>query len=70
LTVFRKLSHGVPAPGGPPIDIAYVGILYGPVPAVLILISLVSLFSYRLDRRASHAVQQQLAARAKLELHD
>src|SRR5450755_3995490 len=50
LTVFRKLSHGVPAPGGPPLDIAYIGILYGPVPAVLILISLVSLFSYRLDR--------------------
>ena len=70
LTVFRKLSHGVPAPGGPPLDIAYIGILYGPVPAALILISLVSLFSYRLDRRAAHAVQQQLAARAKLELHD
>jgi GPH family glycoside/pentoside/hexuronide:cation symporter len=70
LTVFRKLSHGVPVPGGPPLDIAYIGILYGPVPAVLILISLVSLFSYRLDRRAAHAVQQQLAARAKLELHD
>ena len=62
LTVFRKFSHGL-VPGGPPLDIPYVGILYGPVPAVLILISLVFLLSYRLDRRAAHGVQQQLAAR-------
>ena len=79
LTVFRKLSHGVvvTAHGGalgthviplgaqaPPVDVPYVGLLYGPVPAVLILISLISMLSYRLDRRAAHGVQQKLAARA------
>ena len=36
---------------------------------VLILISLVSLFTYRLDRRAARGVQQQLAAR-NLKLND
>jgi len=85
LTVFRKLSHGVvvSAHGGalgthiiplatqaPPVDIPYVGLLYGPVPAVLILISLISILSYRLDRRTAHGVQQQLAARANGTEHD
>jgi GPH family glycoside/pentoside/hexuronide:cation symporter len=70
LTVFRKLSHeAASGVGAPPVDIPYIGMLYGAVPAVLILISLVSLFTYRLDRRAAHGVQQQLAAR-NLKLHD
>jgi GPH family glycoside/pentoside/hexuronide:cation symporter len=65
LTVFRKLSHGaVGAPGTPPVDVRYLGLLYGAVPAALILISLASLLSYRLDRRTVHDVQRQLAARA------
>jgi GPH family glycoside/pentoside/hexuronide:cation symporter len=85
LTVFRKLSHGVvvSAHGGalgthviplgaqaPPVDVPYLGLLYGPVPAVLILISLISILSYRLDRRTAHGVQQQLAARASGTEHD
>jgi GPH family glycoside/pentoside/hexuronide:cation symporter len=67
LTVFRKLSHGEPfgAAGAPPVAIPYVGILYGAVPAVLIMISLISLLSYRLDRRAVHSVQRELAARGQ-----
>jgi glycoside/pentoside/hexuronide:cation symporter, GPH family len=66
LTVFRKLSHGAAygTPGHAPAAIPYVGMLFGAVPAVLVLISLISLLSYRLDRRAVHGIQQQLAARA------
>jgi glycoside/pentoside/hexuronide:cation symporter, GPH family len=66
LTVFRKLSHGgsFGAPGAPPAAVPYLGLIYGAVPAVLLLISLISIFSYRLDRRAVHAIQQKLAARA------
>jgi GPH family glycoside/pentoside/hexuronide:cation symporter len=71
LTVFHKISHGVSSgkSGVPPVDIPYVGILYGVVPAVLILISLISLFSYRLDRSAAQDIQQQLAARGHLKLN-
>jgi glycoside/pentoside/hexuronide:cation symporter, GPH family len=65
LTVFRKLSHGaVGLKGQPPVDINYLGILYGAAPAALILISLASLITYRLDRSTVHDVQRQLAARA------
>jgi len=65
LGIFKKLSHGaVGQAGQPPVDIGYLGFLYGAVPAMLILISLASLLSYRLDRRTVHGVQQQLAARA------
>lgn len=65
LTVFKKLSTGPAAggPGAPPVAVPYLGILYGAVPAALLLISLLSLFSYRLDRRTVHGIQQQLAAR-------
>jgi GPH family glycoside/pentoside/hexuronide:cation symporter len=68
LTVFRNLSHGntFGTPGAPPAAIPYLGFLYGAVPAVLLLISLVSILSYRLDRRAVHDIQQQLAARANV----
>jgi GPH family glycoside/pentoside/hexuronide:cation symporter len=72
LTIFHKFSHhGVSLGklGAPPVDISYVGILYGAVPAVLILISLISLFSYRLDRSAAQSIQQQLAARGNLKLN-
>jgi len=70
LTVFRKLSHGVAsAAGAPPVDIPYLGFLYGAVPAVLLLISLISLFTYRLDRRAVHSIQQQLASRAAAQAY-
>ena len=68
LTLVRKFSHGAAfgTPGNPPVAIPYVGLLFGAVPAVLILISLLSLLSYRLDRRAVHGIQQQLAARGNL----
>jgi len=68
LTIFRKLSHGAAygTPGNPPAAVPYVGILFGAVPAVLLLISLISLLSYSLDRRAVHDIQQQLAARGNM----
>jgi glycoside/pentoside/hexuronide:cation symporter, GPH family len=70
LTVFRTFSHGgtFGTSGAPPVAIPYVGLLYGAVPAVLVLISLISLLSYRLDRRAVHGVQRELAARAQVDL--
>jgi len=66
LSLFRRLSHapGVGMKGAPPVDIGYLGILYGAVPALLILISLASLLSYKLDRRTVHGIQHQLAVRA------
>jgi len=65
LAVFRKLSHGVAygTPGNPPAAIPYVGLLYGAVPAALLLISLVFILPYRLNRRTVHGIQQQLATR-------
>jgi glycoside/pentoside/hexuronide:cation symporter, GPH family len=65
LTLFRKISHGggFGVTGTPPAAVPYLGFLYGAVPAVLLCISLIYIFSYRLDRRAVLSVQQQLAAR-------
>jgi Na+/melibiose symporter-like transporter len=67
LALFRKLSHGAAfgTPGNPPAAIPYVGMLFGAVPGVLILISLISLMSYRLDRQAVHGIQRELAARGQ-----
>lgn len=63
LTVAGKLSHG--APSGAPAAAPYLGVLYGAVPAVLLLVSLACIIRYRLDRPAVHAVQQELAARRR-----
>ena len=65
LAVFRKLSHGAAfgTPGHPPAAIPYVGLLYGAVPAALLLLSLVLILPYSLNRRAVHGIQRQLAAR-------
>jgi GPH family glycoside/pentoside/hexuronide:cation symporter len=65
LAIFRKLSHGAAfgTPGNPPAAIPYVGLLYGAVPAVLLVLSLVLILPYGLNRRTVHGVQRQLATR-------
>jgi Na+/melibiose symporter-like transporter len=70
LAVFRKLSHGGSAygtSGNPPAAIPYVGVLYGAVPAGLLVISLLFILPYRLNRRAVRGIQAQLAARRGIE---
>lgn len=61
LTVAGKLSHG--APTGAPAATPYLGLLYGAVPAALLMASLAFLIPYRLNRRTVHGIQQELAAR-------
>ncbi|HTQ53956.1 MAG TPA: MFS transporter [Bryobacteraceae bacterium] len=61
LSVFGKFSHG--APPGAPAATPYLGVLYGAVPAVLLLCSIGFIIPYRLNRRTVHAMQQELAAR-------
>jgi len=65
LTVFGKLSHGTAAgtPGAAPAATPYLGLLYGTVPAALLLISLLFMLPYRLDRRTVQGIQHQLAPR-------
>jgi Na+/melibiose symporter-like transporter len=65
LAVFRRLSHGAAygSRGNAPAAIPFVGLLYGAVPAALLLLSLVLILPYRLNRRTAHAIQRQLAAR-------
>jgi GPH family glycoside/pentoside/hexuronide:cation symporter len=66
LGVFRKMSPagaGFGMPGNPPAAAPYVGLLYGAVPAALLLLSLVLILPYRLNRRTVRGIQQQLAAR-------
>jgi glycoside/pentoside/hexuronide:cation symporter, GPH family len=65
LAVFRKLSHGAAfgTLGNPPAAVPYVGLLYGAVPAALLVISLILMLPYRLNRRTVRGIQQQLAAR-------
>ena len=68
LSVLGKLTQ-TPANilAGAPAITPYLGLLYGGVPALLLLISLIFILPYRLDRRAVHRIQQQLAARSKGE---
>ena len=61
LSLFGKLSHGVPK--GAPAATPYLGILYGAVPAVLLMVSLLFIVPYRLNRRTVHGIQRELAAR-------
>ena len=61
LSLFGKLSHGVPQ--GAPAATPYLGILYGAVPAVLLMVSLLFIIPYRLNRRTVHGIQRELAAR-------
>jgi len=65
LAVFRKMSHGdaYGAPGHPPAAIPYVGLLYGAVPAALLLVALFLILPYGLNRRKVHEIQGQLNAR-------
>jgi len=65
LGVFRRLSPGpnFGTPGHPPAAVPYVGLLYGAVPAALLGISLLLILPYRLNRRAVHDIQENLAIR-------
>jgi GPH family glycoside/pentoside/hexuronide:cation symporter len=65
LAIFRKLSHGAAygTLGNPPAAVPYVGLLYGAVPAGLLVLSLLCILPYRLNRRTVRGIQQQLAAR-------
>jgi Na+/melibiose symporter-like transporter len=60
LTLFGKLSHGVPK--GAPAATPYLGILYGAVPAALLMVSLIFIVPYGLNRRKVHEIQRDLAA--------
>jgi glycoside/pentoside/hexuronide:cation symporter, GPH family len=55
-------------PATAPAATPYLGLLFGVVPAILLLVSLVFILPYHLDRRAVHAIQRQLAERGKSEL--
>jgi glycoside/pentoside/hexuronide:cation symporter, GPH family len=66
LSLFGKLSHG--APTGAPAATPYLGILYGAVPAALMLVSLLLILPYRLNRRTVQAVQRELAERHRNSL--
>jgi Na+/melibiose symporter-like transporter len=65
LSLFGKLSHGAPA--GAPAATPYLGILYGAVPAVLLMCSLLFLLRYRLNRATVRAMQRELAGRRATE---
>jgi len=68
LAVFRKLSPGdsFGAPGHPPASAPFVGLLYGAVPAALLVLSLIFILPYRLNRHTVREIQRQLAARHSL----
>jgi len=61
LTLFGKLSHNVPH--GAPAATPYLGILYGAVPAALLMVSLLFIIPYGLNRRKVHGIQRELAQR-------
>ena len=65
LAVFRRLSPGnaFGTPGHPPAAVPYIGLLYGAVPATLLVVALICILPYRLNRRTVQGIQQQLAAR-------
>jgi glycoside/pentoside/hexuronide:cation symporter, GPH family len=65
LGVFRRLSHNASfgTPGHPPAAIPYVGLLYGAVPAALLVIALVLILPYGLNRRTVNELQRKLAVR-------
>jgi len=61
LTLFGKLSHGVPK--GAPAATPYLGILYGAAPAILLMVSLLFIIPYGLNRHTVHKIQRDLAGR-------
>ncbi|HLY17712.1 MAG TPA: MFS transporter [Bryobacteraceae bacterium] len=65
LNIFRKLSPGTAfgTPGHPPADTPYVGLLYGVVPAALLVLALVLILPYGLNRGTVHEIQLKLTAR-------
>jgi GPH family glycoside/pentoside/hexuronide:cation symporter len=71
LSLLGKFAHApIAAPAGAPAITPYLGLMFGAVPALLLLISLIFILPYRLDRSAVHAIQRQLAERGKSELPD
>jgi GPH family glycoside/pentoside/hexuronide:cation symporter len=65
LNVFRKLSPGASfgAPGQPPAATPYVGLMYGVVPAALLVVAVALILPYGLNRRVVRDMQSKLAAR-------
>jgi GPH family glycoside/pentoside/hexuronide:cation symporter len=65
LNVFRRLSPGESfgKPGHPPAASLYVGLLYGVVPAALLILAVILILPYGLNRRTVHDIQLKLAVR-------
>ena len=57
-------------PKGAPAATPYLGILYGAVPAALLMASLVFLIPYRLNRDTVHKIQRELTARREAGAED
>jgi glycoside/pentoside/hexuronide:cation symporter, GPH family len=70
LSLAGKLPHGALPGAQAPAAAPYLGWLYGMVPAVLILFSLVLVIPYRLDRRTVNHLQQQLSAQRESAPYD
>jgi Na+/melibiose symporter-like transporter len=65
LSALGKVAGAATLSGGAPAATPYLGLLFGAVPALLLVISLLFILPYRLDRHAVYSIQQQLVARAK-----
>lgn len=65
LGIFRRLSHdaALGTPGHPPAAVPYVGLLYGAVPASLLIVAVVLILPYALNRRTVHDLQRKIALR-------
>jgi len=65
LGIFRRLSHDASfgTPGHPPAAIPYVGLLYGAVPAALLVVAMALILPYGLNRRTVHEIQERLVTR-------
>ena len=62
LSLFGKLPHGAGLGAKAPAAAPYLGLLYGVVPALFLLVALVLVLPYRLDRRTVSDLQGRLAA--------
>jgi Na+/melibiose symporter-like transporter len=70
LSLFGKLGHSAGFSGQAPTVAPYLGVLYGLVPAALLLIALALVLPYRLDRRTVNDLQRQLAGQRKPGSYD
>jgi len=65
LSLFGRQS--VKMPSQPPASAPYLGLLYGGIPAIILVLALLLILPYRLTRSAVHEIQGQLAARRALK---